>query len=43
MTPEAPFEELYQNAPCGYLSVSMDGVIIRANATMLLWLDSAEQ
>ena len=43
MTPEAPFEELYQNAPCGYLSVSMDGVIVRANATILRWLDRAEQ
>jgi diguanylate cyclase (GGDEF)-like protein/PAS domain S-box-containing protein len=42
MSPETPFEELYQNAPCGYLSVSMDGVVIRANATILRWLGRAE-
>jgi len=43
MTPEAPFEELYQNAPCGYVSVSLDGVIVRANLTILRWLNRAER
>ena len=36
---DAPYEELYENAPCGYLSVSLDGVITRANSTLLRWLD----
>lgn len=29
--------ELYERAPCGYLSVTMDGVIIRANLTFERW------
>jgi len=35
----SPYEELYENAPCGYLSVSLDGLITRANQTILTWLD----
>jgi sigma-B regulation protein RsbU (phosphoserine phosphatase) len=31
-------EELYDNAPCGYLSTLMDGTIARINSTMLGWL-----
>lgn len=31
-------EELYENAPCGYLSTSMDGTIAKVNATLLGWL-----
>jgi sigma-B regulation protein RsbU (phosphoserine phosphatase) len=30
-------EELYDNAPCGYLSTLPDGTIIKANATFLAW------
>ncbi|WP_207429405.1 PAS domain-containing sensor histidine kinase [Pedobacter sp. SYSU D00535] len=31
-------EELYQNAPCGYLSFLPDGTIIKINRTLLEWL-----
>ncbi|NYI97111.1 sigma-B regulation protein RsbU (phosphoserine phosphatase) [Streptomonospora nanhaiensis] len=31
-------EELYESAPCGYLSTLMDGTIVKANATLLRWL-----
>ncbi|NMR18840.1 SpoIIE family protein phosphatase [Cellulomonas fimi] len=29
--------ELYDRAPCGYLSTTPDGVIVRVNATFLAW------
>ncbi len=32
-------EELYQNAPCGYLSFLPDGTIIKINRTLLRWLN----
>ena len=31
-------EELYDSAPCGYLSTLMDGTIAKINATLLDWL-----
>ncbi|OWA07642.1 histidine kinase [Streptomyces sp. CS159] len=31
-------EELYESAPCGYLSTLMDGTIAKINATLLDWL-----
>ncbi|MGW0606811.1 PP2C family protein-serine/threonine phosphatase [Streptomyces sp. NPDC002640] len=31
-------EELYDSAPCGYLSTRMDGTIVRINSTLLRWL-----
>ena len=31
-------EDLYENAPCGYLSTLLDGQIARVNATLLRWL-----
>ncbi|MEU4325495.1 PP2C family protein-serine/threonine phosphatase [Nonomuraea dietziae] len=31
-------EELYESAPCGYLSTLMDGTIAKINATLLRWL-----
>ncbi|MEV8566498.1 SpoIIE family protein phosphatase [Streptomyces sp. NPDC051322] len=31
-------EELYESAPCGYLSTLMDGTIARINSTLLGWL-----
>lgn len=34
----ADFEALYQQAPCGLLSFSIDGTIIGANQTLLKWL-----
>jgi signal transduction histidine kinase len=30
-------EDLYENAPCGYLSVSADGLIAKANKTLARW------
>ncbi len=31
-------EDLYENAPCGYLSTLLDGKIARINSTLLGWL-----
>ncbi|MEU2424976.1 SpoIIE family protein phosphatase [Streptomyces sp. NPDC007851] len=31
-------EELYENAPCGYLSTLMDGTVAKINSTLLGWL-----
>ena len=31
-------EELYEHAPCGYLSMLPDGTIVRVNETLLSWL-----
>ncbi|WP_372666273.1 PP2C family protein-serine/threonine phosphatase [Amycolatopsis kentuckyensis] len=31
-------EDLYENAPCGYLSTMLDGTIAKINATLLGWL-----
>ncbi|MET9603127.1 SpoIIE family protein phosphatase [Streptomyces sp. NPDC006459] len=31
-------EELYESAPCGYLSTLMDGTIARINTTLLDWI-----
>jgi phosphoserine phosphatase RsbU/P len=31
-------EELYEHAPCGYLSTTPDGRIVRVNSTLLSWL-----
>jgi serine/threonine-protein kinase RsbW len=35
---ESSAEELYEHAPCGYLSTDPDGTIIRINGTLLGWL-----
>ena len=37
-------EELYEDAPCGYLSTLLDGTVVRINGTLLGWLgfDRAE-
>lgn len=35
---EDSVEELYESAPCGYLSTLMDGTIAKINATLLGWL-----
>lgn len=32
------FEDLFENAPCGYLSFGPDGCIVRVNATLCNWL-----
>lgn len=31
-------EDLYENAPCGYLSTLLDGQIAKVNTTLLTWL-----
>jgi sigma-B regulation protein RsbU (phosphoserine phosphatase) len=31
-------EDLYENAPCGYLSIKPDGRIVKANATFSKWM-----
>lgn len=31
-------EDLYENAPCGYLSTLLDGTIVKLNATLSGWL-----
>jgi PAS domain S-box-containing protein len=36
-------EELYENAPCGYLSMLPDGTVVRANQTLLDWIGYARQ
>ncbi|MGI5119472.1 SpoIIE family protein phosphatase [Marinactinospora thermotolerans] len=35
---EESAEDLYENAPCGYLSTLMDGTIAKVNGTLLGWL-----
>ena len=35
--PEESSEELYENAPCGYVTTRPDGTIVRVNRTLLLW------
>lgn len=36
-------EELYEQAPCGYLSTLMDGTIAKINSTLLEWLGLTRQ
>src|SRR4051794_5143748 len=36
-------EDLYENAPCGYLSASPDGTIVRVNGTFLRWTGYARE
>jgi PAS domain S-box-containing protein len=36
-------EELYESAPCGYLSTLPDGTIIRVNQTFLTWIGMERQ
>ncbi|WP_434444777.1 SpoIIE family protein phosphatase [Lentzea sp. E54] len=36
--PEESAEDLYDNAPCGYVSTLPDGTIVKVNATLLGWL-----
>jgi sigma-B regulation protein RsbU (phosphoserine phosphatase) len=32
-----PLEELYEDAPCGLLSLSLDGTVVTVNRTLLRW------
>ncbi len=36
--PEEQLRDLYEDAPCGYLSTTVDGRIVKANQTILRWL-----
>lgn len=35
---DSDLEDLYENAPCGYLSLGPDGKVIRVNTTLCNWL-----
>jgi phosphoserine phosphatase RsbU/P len=35
---EDDLEDLYENAPCGYLSLKPDGRIVKVNATFSTWM-----
>lgn len=36
-------DELYESAPCGYLSTLMDGTIAKINTTLLTWLGRSRE
>ena len=38
LEPSEDFEDLYQTAPCGYVSLSPNGGIVKANQTLADWL-----
>jgi sigma-B regulation protein RsbU (phosphoserine phosphatase) len=38
LVPSEDFEDLYETAPCGYLSISQDARIVKANRTLAEWL-----
>ena len=40
---EESAEDLYENAPCGYLSTLPDGVIVKVNGTFLRWTGYARE
>jgi phosphoserine phosphatase RsbU/P len=35
--------DLYENAPCGYLSTSMDGAIVQVNQTFATWIGHSRE
>jgi PAS domain S-box-containing protein len=40
---EESAEDLYEHAPCGYLSTLPDGTIVRVNQTMLDWIGASRE
>jgi PAS domain S-box-containing protein len=40
---EESAEDLYENAPCGYLSTLPDGTIVRANHTFIEWTGASRE
>jgi phosphoserine phosphatase RsbU/P len=36
-------EDLYEHAPCGYVSTLMDGTVVKLNATLLGWLGATRE
>ncbi|MEV8376088.1 SpoIIE family protein phosphatase [Kribbella sp. NPDC056861] len=43
MSVEDSAEEAYETAACGHLSTSLDGTIVKANATLLGWLGQTRE
>jgi sigma-B regulation protein RsbU (phosphoserine phosphatase) len=41
--PSEDLEDLYETAPCGYVSISPDGCIVKANRTLADWLGWAPE
>src|SRR3982750_174794 len=41
--PVEDLEDLYENAPCGYLSLRPDGTIAKPNATLSAWIGFTSQ
>lgn len=41
--PTEDLEDLYENAPCGYLSLSPDGHIVKANKTLADWMGAGSE
>jgi sigma-B regulation protein RsbU (phosphoserine phosphatase) len=40
--PTEDFKDLYDNAPCGYVSLSPDGRVVKVNRTLCDWLGQGE-
>ena len=40
---EDDIDDLYENAPCGFLSTLLDGTIAKVNATLLSWLGRSRE
>ena len=38
LPPAEDLEDLYETAPCGYVSISPDGRVVKANATLAGWI-----
>ena len=41
--PAEDLEDLYENAPCGYLSLGADGRIVKSNRTLSTWIGRAPE
>ena len=41
--PAEDFEDLYENAPCGYLSLAREGHIAKANKTLADWVGTSSE
>ncbi|WP_338033493.1 PAS domain-containing protein [Devosia salina] len=39
---DSDFQDLYDQAPCGYLSLGPDGRIVRVNTTLCSWLGQTQ-
>jgi phosphoserine phosphatase RsbU/P len=43
LEPVEDLEDLYENAPCGYLSLRPDGTIAKSNATLSAWIGFTQE